>query len=164
MKSTTKRKILSKGLKGTSAVLAGGVPIWLIAQKFPLWAVEQEPKVALTGGGLAVVIVAVLAFRKRISNAVKPIREKMKASGGVVLGTVILSAVILGICTLVRRLYPILPDLETICMGGVVSGLGGVALDSAAMAVAPKKDDEKKSNTADDPSSADSEKKEEKEI
>ena len=146
MRSTTKRKILSKGLRGTSAILAGGVPIWLIAQKFPLWVVEQEPKVALTGGGLAVVIVAVLAFRKRISNAFKPVREKMKAAGGVVLGTVILSAVILGICTMVRRLYPILPDLETICMGGVVSGLGGIGLDAAAMAVAPKdeKKDEKK--------------------
>ena len=146
MKSTTKRKILSKGLRGTSAILAGGVPIWLIAQKFPLWAVEQEPKVALTGGGVAVAIVVVLAFRKKISNALKPIREKMKSAGGVVLGTVILSAVILGICTLVRRLYPILPDVETICMGGVVSGLGGVGLDAAAMAVAPKdeKKDEKK--------------------
>ncbi len=146
MKSTTKRKLLSKGLRGTSAILAGGVPIWLIAQKFPLWAVEQEPQVALTGGGVAVAIVAVLAFRKRISNAMKPMREKMKSAGGVVIGTVILSAVILGICTLVRRLYPILPDVETICMGGVVSGLGGVCLDAAAMAVAPKdeKKDEKK--------------------
>lgn len=142
MKSTTKRKILSKGLKGTSAILAGGVPIWLIAQKFPLWAVEQEPKVALTGGGVAVAIVAAMVFRKKLSHAVKPVVQRMKSAGGLVLGTVILSVVILGICTLVRRMYPIIPDIETICMGGVVSGLGGVGLDAAAMAVAPK--DEKK--------------------
>lgn len=39
---------------------------------------------------------------------------------------------------LVAGAVPILPDIETICMGGVISGLGGVGLDVAASYVLPK--------------------------
>ena len=143
MTATTKRKILSKTLRGSSAALAAGVPIWLIVQKFPIWVVEQEPEVSLTGGGIAIVLIAILAFRRKISGAVKPVIEGMKNRGGVVLGTVLLSAFVLGVCALVRKVYPIVPDIETICAGGVVSGLAGVGLDATAMAVSAKNDKEK---------------------
>lgn len=140
MLTRTKRKVLSGALRGSSAVVAAAIPIWLIAQKFPLWATEQSTTVSLTGGGIAVMIVASLAFRKRLWRAIKPALAKLKNRGGLVLGTVIVSGVILGICGVVETVYPILPDIETICMGGVVSGLAGVGLDAAAMVAAPKEE------------------------
>lgn len=139
MTQITKRKILSGALRGSSTIVAAAVPIWLIAQKFPLWATEQSTTVTLTGGGIVVVLIACMVFRKKLFMAVKPLLTKIKKMRGVVIGTVLVSGAILGICYLVRQIYPIMPDIETICMGGVVSGLGGVGLDVAAIAVAPKK-------------------------
>lgn len=137
MKKTTKRKILAGALRRFSPMVTASVPVWLIAQKFPLWAVEQESTVSLTGAGVIAAIIAFIALRKKIFGAIKAVTKKCK---GVVLGTVILSMLVLGICSVVRNMYPVLPDIETICMGGVVSGIGGVGLEWAAMAVAPKKE------------------------
>lgn len=148
MTQKTKRKILSGALRGSSAITAAAIPIWLIAQKFPLWATEQSASVTLTGGGIAVIIVASMAFRKRLWQAIKPMLSKIKSRGGLVVGTAIVSGAILGICYVVKTVYPILPDIETICMGGVVSGLAGVGLDAAAMVAAPKEDREGKKEEA----------------
>jgi hypothetical protein len=148
MTQLTKRKLISGALRGSSALVAASVPIWLIAQKFPLWATEQTAAVSLTGGGVAAVIIAVLIFWKKILLAIKPLWDKLKNLRGVVIGTVIVAGSILGICYLVRQVYPILPDIETICMGAIVSGLAGVGIDVAATLVAPKEDKEAKSEEA----------------
>lgn len=42
MTQLTKRKLISGGLRAYSVLVAGAVPIWLIAQKFPLWAKEVK--------------------------------------------------------------------------------------------------------------------------
>ena len=139
LSKTTKRKIAAVGLRGLSVAVAGSVPIWLIAQKFPLWVTEQPASVSMTGAGLAVVILAVMILWKKIFLALKPLWQKMKKMRGVVLGTVLVSGGILFLCFAVRQVLPILPDIETICTGGIVSGLGGVGLDVAASSVYPAK-------------------------
>lgn len=143
MTQLTKRKLISGGLLASSVLVAGAVPIWLIAQKFPLWATEQSSGVALTGAGIVAVIVAVLVLWKKIIMWIKPLWQKLKNLRGVVIGTVLVSGAILLVSFLIKQIYPILPDIETICMGGVISGLGGVGLDVAASCVLPKKKEEK---------------------
>lgn len=138
MTQLTKRKLISGGLRASSVLVAGAVPIWLIAQKFPLWATEQPAGVTLTGAGIVAAIVAVLVLWKKILLAVKPMWKKMKNMRGVVIGTVLVSGAVLLVSFLIKQIYPILPDIETICMGGVISGLGGVGLDVAASYVMPK--------------------------
>ncbi len=138
MTQQTKRKLISGGLRASSVLVAGAVPIWLIAQKFPLWATEQSSGVALTGAGIVAAIVAVLVLWKKIIMWIKPVWQKLKNLRGVVIGTVLISGAILLVSFLIKQIYPILPDIETICMGGVVSGLGGVGLDVAASLVLPK--------------------------
>ena len=143
MTQLTKRKLISGGLRASSVLVAGAVPIWLIAQKFPLWATEQSSGVALTGAGIVAVIVAVLVLWKKIVMWIKPLWQKLKNLRGVVIGTVLVSGAILLVSFLIKQIYPILPDIETICMGGVISGLGGVGLDVAASCVLPKEKKEK---------------------
>lgn len=138
MTQQTKRKLISGGLRASSVLVAGAVPIWLIAQKFPLWATEQSSGVALTGAGIVAAIVAVLVLWKKIIMWIKPLWQMLKNLRGVVIGTVLISGAILLVSFLIKQIYPILPDIETICMGGVVSGLGGVGLDVAASLVLPK--------------------------
>lgn len=150
MKKTTKRNVLAGALRGSSPVVAASVPIWLIAQKFPLWAVEQESSVSLTGAGVIAVFVAIVAFHKKIFKGIKTVAKKTKNLRGAVVGTVILSLMVLGVCSAVRRMYPILPDIETICMGGVVSGAGGIGLEWVSLAVAPKKESESKEEKKDE--------------
>lgn len=135
MKISTKRKIISGALRGSSPFVAASVPVWLIAQKFPLWATEQSTATSLTGAGIAAVIIAALAFRKKIFSAIKTAAKKTKSFRGATIGTVLICGAGLWLCYLVGQVEPILPDIEIICMGGVVSGLGGVGLDWAAIAV-----------------------------
>lgn len=150
MKKTTKRGILAGALRGSSPVVAASVPIWLIAQKFPLWAVEQESSVSLTGAGVIAVLVAMIAFHKKIFKGIKTVAKKTKKFRGAVIGTIVLSMIVLAFCSAVRRVYPILSDIETICMGGVVSGVGGIGLEWVSLAVAPKKESESKEEKKDE--------------
>ena len=144
MTKSTKRKILAGALRGSSSVVAASVPVWMIAQKFPLWATTQSTATSLTGAGIVAAIIAALAFRRKLFALIKAAAQKTKNMRAVTIGTVLICGVGLWICHLVTRVQPILPDIETICMGGVVSGLGGVGLEWASLAVSPKKKQETK--------------------
>ena len=89
-------------------------------------------------------IIAALAFHRKLFALIKAAAQKTKNMRAVTIGTVLICGVGLWICHLVSRVQPILPDIETICMGGVVSGLGGIGLDWASLAVSPKKKQETK--------------------
>ena len=139
MTKQTRNKLISGALRGTSTLVAAGLPIWLIAQKFPLWATEQTTSTSLTGYGIVATIILSMTFRKKLFMMLKPIWQKLKQLRGVVLGTTLLGGAILGICFLVREVYPILPDIETICAGAVTGGLVGVGLDTTASVLTREK-------------------------
>lgn len=143
MKISTKRKIISGALRGSSPFVAISAPAWLIAQKFPLWATEETVETSLTGAGIVLAVIAALAFRKKFFNLIRTIAKKTKDMRAATIGTAIICGAGLGLCYLITKVTPIMPDIELICTGGVLSGIGGVGLDWAALAVQKKQDDEK---------------------
>lgn len=138
MKTTTKRKLIGGSLRVASPVVAAGVPLLMMADKFTLWVKEQSTEVALTGVGIiGAIFVALLAVTKLIQLA-KPALAFLKK----VKGPWLVCLVMIGLTYLMavgaQKLYPLTDDIINICVGSAASVGAGLGMDTAAEFVSPK--------------------------
>ena len=146
MKATTKRKLIGGSLRVASPVVAAGVPLLMMAEKFTLWVKEQSTEVALTGVGIiGAIFVALLAVTKLIQLA-KPALAFLKK----VKGPWLICLVMIGLMYLMaigaQKLYPLTDDIINICVGSAASVGAGLGMDTAAEFVSPTAKKEDKSD------------------
>lgn len=138
MKSTTKRKLIGGSLRVASPVVAAGVPLLMMADKFTLWVKEQSTEVALTGVGIiGAIFVALLAVTKLIQLA-KPALAFLKKVKGPWLVCLVMIGLIYLMAIGAQKLYPLTDDIINICVGSAASVGAGLGMDTAAEFVSPK--------------------------
>ena len=146
MKATTKRKLIGGSLRVASPVVAAGVPLLMMADKFTLWVKEQSTEVALTGVGIiGAIFVALLAVTKLIQLA-KPALAFLKKVKGPWLVCLVMIGLIYLMAIGAQKLYPLTEDIINICVGSAASVGAGLAMDTAAEFVSPKAKKEEKDN------------------
>lgn len=146
MKATTKRKLIGGSLRVTSPVVAAGVPLLMMADKFTLWVKEQSTEVALTGVGIiGAIFVALLAVTKLIQLA-KPALAFLKKVKGPWLACLIMIGLLYLMAVGAQKLYPLTDDIINICIGSAASVGAGLGMDTAAEFVSPKAKKEDKSD------------------
>lgn len=138
MKATTKRKLIGGSLRVASPVVAAGVPLLMMADKFTLWVKEQNTEVALTGVGIiGAIFVALLAVTKLIQLA-KPAMAFLKKVKGPWMVCLVMIGLIYLMAVGARKLYPLTDDIINICVGSAASVGAGLGMDTAAEFVSPK--------------------------
>ena len=127
MKSTTRRKLGASGMRALgfgSAVLA---PAAVVLQKFPLWGENRVTDAKTLGvGGVMAVIIVLIGCRQRIWPVIK---ERLHVTS---VAAIILWGLAFGLILGIERIIPMLPDLRTICLTGLIGTGAGQALDTAA--------------------------------
>ena len=138
MKATTKRKLIGGSLRVASPVVAAGVPLLMMADKFTLWVKEQSTEVALTGVGIiGAIFVALLAVTKLIQLA-KPALAFLKKVKGPWLVCLVMIGLMYLMAIGAQKLYPLTEDINNICVGSAASVGAGLGMDTAAEFVSPK--------------------------
>ena len=138
MKTTTKRKLIGGSLRVASPVVAAGVPLLMMADKFTLWVKEQSTEVALTGVGIiGAIFVALLAVTKLIQLA-KPALAFLKKVKGPWLVCLVMIGLLYLMAVGAQKLYPLTDDIINICVGSAASVGAGLGMDTAAEFVSPK--------------------------
>ena len=138
MKATTKRKLIVGSLRVASPVVAAGVPLLMMADKFTLWVKEQSTEVALTGVGIiGAIFVALLAVTKLIQLA-KPALAFLKKVKGPWLVCLVMIGLMYLMAVGAQKLYPLTDDIINICVGSAASVGAGLGMDTAAEFVSPK--------------------------
>lgn len=138
MKAATKRKLIGGSLRVTSPVVAAGVPLLMMADKFTLWVKEQSTEVALTGVGIiGAIFVALLAVTKLIQLA-KPALAFLKKVKGPWLVCLVMIGLMYLMAVGAQKLYPLSDDIINICVGSAASVGAGLGMDTAAEFVSPK--------------------------
>lgn len=138
MKATTSRKLIGGSLRVASPVVAAGVPLLMMADKFTLWVKEQSTEVALTGVGIiGAIFVALLAVTKIIQLA-KPALAFLKKVKGPWLVCLVMIGLMYLMAIGAQKLYPLTDDIINICVGSAASVGAGLGMDTAAEFVSPK--------------------------
>jgi len=138
MKATTKRKLIGGSLRVASPVVAAGVPLLMMADKFTLWVKEQSTEVALTGVGIiGAIFVALLAVTKLIQLA-KPALAFLKKVKGPWLVCLVMIGLMYLMAIGAQKLYPLTDDIINICVRSAASVGAGLGMDTAAEFVSPK--------------------------
>lgn len=146
MKATTKRKLIGGSLRVASPVVAAGVPLLMMADKFTLWVKEQSTEVALTGVGIiGAIFVGLLAVTKLIQLA-KPALAFLKKVKGPWLVCLVMIGLMYLMAIGAQKLYPLTDDIINICVGSASSVGVGLGMDTAAEFVSPKAKKEEKDN------------------
>ena len=146
MKATTKRKLIGGSLRVASPVVAAGVPLLMMADKFTLWVKEQSTEVALTGVGIiGAIFVALLAVTKLIQLA-KPALKFLKKVKGPWLVCLVMIGLMYLMAIGAQKLYPLSDDIINICVGSAASVGAGLGMDTAAEFVSPKAKKEETTN------------------
>ena len=70
-----KRKACYWLLKILSVIISCGLPIWAICEKFPVWTLSYGQYRSIGVGGILILIVLLIIFRKTVFNFIK---EKLK--------------------------------------------------------------------------------------
>lgn len=70
-----KRKALYWLFKVLSIIISCGLPLWAICEKFPIWTVSYGKYRSIGVGGILILIVLLVIFRKTVFNF---IRDKLK--------------------------------------------------------------------------------------
>lgn len=138
MKATTKRKLIGGSLRVASPVVAAGVPLLMMFDKFTLWIKEQTTEIALTGiGMICVIFVAMLAIGKLI-QLLKPALAFLKKVKGPWLACLVMIGLMYLMAVGAQKLYPLTEDIINICVGSAASVGAGLGMDTAAEFVSPK--------------------------
>jgi hypothetical protein len=138
MKATTKRNLIGGSLRVASPVVAAGVPLLMMADKFTLWVKEQSTEVALTGVGIiGAIFVALLAVTKLIQLA-KPALAFLKKVKGPWLVCLVMIGLMYLMAVGAQKLYPLTEDIINICVGSAASVGAGLGMDTAAEFVSQK--------------------------
>lgn len=146
MTATTKRKIIGGSLRVVSPVVAAGVPLLMMADKFTLWAATEDTGVALTGMGMVGVLFAALILITKIRKLAEPVVKFFKRVKGPYMVSLIIIGLIWAMCVGAQQLYPISGDIITLCMGSAASVGAGFGMDTAAEFVSPKKKKEEEND------------------
>ena len=72
-----KRKAYYWLLKISAIIVSCGLPIWAICEKFPVWTLSYGKYRSIGVGGILILIVLLIIFRKTVFNFIK---EKLKIS------------------------------------------------------------------------------------
>ena len=70
-----RRKILYWILKLSAIVISCALPIWAICERFPIWELTHSKAKSISVGGVLILIVVLLIFRKTVFNFA---RDKLK--------------------------------------------------------------------------------------
>ncbi len=73
--SKQKHNALYWALKAISIIVSCAFPIWAICEKFPIWTVVHGASHTIGAGGILILIVLLIIFRKTVFNFMK---DKMK--------------------------------------------------------------------------------------
>jgi hypothetical protein len=138
MKATTKRKLIGGSLRVASPVVAAGVPLLMMGDKFTLWVAEQRTEVALTGVGIIGAIFIGLIAIKKVMQLAKPAMAVVKRVKGPWLACLVVIGLIYLMAVGAKKLYPMTDDIINICIGSAASVGAGLGMDTAAEFVSPK--------------------------
>lgn len=133
MTTLTKRKLGAVGLRAAGMGAAIGTPAAVVLRKFPLWgeAAEQSGGAVLGVGGVMVLVIVLLGLRRQLWPL---IRDKLRINS---IGALIFWGLAFALLLGIERIVPMLPDLRTVCISGLVgTGVGQIA-DTAAGLVDP---------------------------
>jgi hypothetical protein len=130
-----KRKTLYWVFKIIGIVVSCLLPIWAICEKFPLWTVEYGANKTVGAGGILVLIVMLVIFRKTVFNFMSD-RLKLKHAPPLVVWLVML--VIAYVLTYINNF---IQDLTTVFWMGLIGCAIGTVLTFIAENSYGKKDE-----------------------
>jgi hypothetical protein len=130
-----KRKTLYWVFKIIGIVVSCLLPIWAICEKFPLWKVEYGTDRTVGAGGILILIVMLVIFRKTVFNFIND-RLKLKHAPPLVVWLVML--VIAYVLTYINNF---IQDLTTVFWMGLIGCAIGTVLTFIAENSYGKKDE-----------------------
>ena len=123
MRARTKKRLTLLSFKGASIAVSAGMPIWAILEKFPLWREEAGALQTLGIGGVMIVAVSVITFKKTVFNYLKE-KTGMKSAPPLAIW-----AVLLFVSFALSALADAMSDMRTVFVAGIVGSGIGTALN-----------------------------------
>ncbi len=133
----TKRKALIWLLRALAVVSMIGIPLSVVAYKFPLWRSQGGGAGAVGAGTIILLVIIFATFRKYVTAWAA---EKLGAlSAGVSL--ILLWSGLAVVCLILTSITTILEDLATVFIFAAIGAAVGVGLFAAAKRLSGKEDD-----------------------
>lgn len=130
-----KRKTLYWVFKVISVIVSCLLPVWAICEKFPIWEMEHGTQRTIGAGGILILIVLLVIFRKSVFNFMSD-KLKLKHAPPIVswLVMLVVAYVLLYINQFIR-------DLTTVFWMGLIGCAIGTILTYIAENIYGKKDE-----------------------
>jgi hypothetical protein len=130
-----KRKTLYWVFKVISVIVSCLLPVWAICEKFPIWEMEYGTQRTIGAGGILILIVLLVIFRKSVFNFMSD-KLKLKHAPPIVswLVMLVVAYVLLYINQFIR-------DLTTVFWMGLIGCAIGTILTYIAENIYGKKDE-----------------------
>ena len=130
-----KRKALYGVFKVISVIVSCLLPVWAICEKFPIWEMEYGTQRTIGAGGILILIVLLVIFRKSVFNFMSD-KLKLKHAPPIVswLVMLVVAYVLLYINQFIR-------DLTTVFWMGLIGCAIGTILTYIAENIYGKKDE-----------------------
>lgn len=126
----TASKVLASVLRKVGFTAAVAIPASEVLKRFPIWRAGEAQPIdgkSLGIGGVILAIIAFFALRERIWPVIKA-RLRLGA-----IGSILFWGVGFGILLAMERYFvPILPDLRSVCLAGVIGTAAGLMCESVA--------------------------------
>ena len=126
----TASKTIAFLLHKVGLAVSVGLPASEVLRKFPIWRPEAEQPIngrSLGLGGILLIIIALFAFREKIWPSIK---KNLRLNS---LGSILFWGAVFALLIVVERfLIPVLPDLQSISLAGLIGALAGQACYTVA--------------------------------
>lgn len=134
--SEKKRKRFYRLFKTLSVLIACALPVWAIIERFPIWKTSYGQNHSIGVGGILIIIVLLIIFRKAVFNFLK---EKLKITHAPPLAVWL---VLIAISYVMVFIGQFLMDMVVILWMGLI----GSAIGTVLTFIAENKYGEKKEN------------------
>ena len=132
MKAETKRKLAVGALRGGAYAATAALPIAVLAAKFPMVVEKTSESVSLSVSAVLAIIIMLVTLRAQVWSKIK---EKLGINSiGILLVYGVGYVLMLGIETI----YPIVSEIQTVCIAGLAGTAAGQAMSSAAKVIEEK--------------------------
>lgn len=141
MRAQTKRKLAVGTLRGGAYAATAALPITVLAANFPMVVEKTSESTSLSVSAVLAGIIMLVTFRAQVWKKVK---EKLGINSfGILIAWGLVYLFMMGI----ERLYPIVAEVQAVCVAGLVGTGCGQVMSTAAVFIESKQGTEEKTDS-----------------
>ena len=132
MKVETKRKLAVGALRGGAYAATAGAPVAVLAANFPMVVEKTNESVSFSVSAVLAGIILLVTLRAQVWGRIK---EKLGIN---VVGIFLVWGIGYMLTSGVTMIYPIVSEIQEVCLAGLAGAGGGQAMNTAAKLIERK--------------------------